>query len=238
MTRPRLVTPDDVETLRERHRIRIFPAPDGPVRMRGTDARFEASTQHPPEGMMPLGAYSYSASLAPGIASVGRYCSIGRGLRVMGYGHPAAWASTSPVFYKPRRFRIMTGAAPGPMPDFAEDPAPAVIGNDVWVADDVTLSGGVRVGDGAVLAFGAVVTRDVPPYAVVGGVPARVIRMRWDAATCARAAALAWWRFDAPGLQRLPVEDPEAFLDAVEAGQDDLAALPERRMTLAEALAT
>ena len=68
-----------------------------------------------------------------------------------------------------------------------------VIGNDVWIGYEAVVMAGVRIGDGAVIAARAVVTRDVPPYTIVGGVPAREIRRRFDADTVARLQELRWW---------------------------------------------
>ena len=68
-----------------------------------------------------------------------------------------------------------------------------VIGNDVWIGYEAVIMAGVRIGDGAVIAARAVVTRDVPPYTIVGGVPARVIRRRFDADTVARLQEMRWW---------------------------------------------
>jgi hypothetical protein len=71
----------------------------------------------------------------------------------------------------------------------------ATIGNDVWIGHGAFISPGVTIGDGAVVAGHAVVTRDVPPYAIVGGNPAQILRMRFDLQQCAALQALAWWRF-------------------------------------------
>ncbi|MGN1275552.1 MAG: CatB-related O-acetyltransferase, partial [Floccifex sp.] len=68
-----------------------------------------------------------------------------------------------------------------------------VIGNDVWIGNNVTILAGVSVGDGAVLAAGAVVTKDVPPYAIVGGVPAKILRFRFDDGTIKELQKLEWW---------------------------------------------
>jgi virginiamycin A acetyltransferase len=73
---------------------------------------------------------------------------------------------------------------------------PCVIGNDVWIGAQATVLRGVRVGDGAVIGAHALVTRDVPPYTIVAGVPARVRRTRFDPELAARLQALAWWRLD------------------------------------------
>jgi len=97
--------------------------------------------------------------IASGGVSIGNRSMIGHGSQIISEGH----------IIPPNR---------GPMRFSGPDPAPVIIENDVWVAAHVVILPGVRVGQGAVVAAGAVVTKDVPPFAVVGGVPARTIRVR------------------------------------------------------------
>lgn len=108
-------------------------------------------------------------------ATVGRYCSIASEV-VIGPGkHPLDLFSTSPVFYRKRNVfgrQVVQKDA-----DFQEY-APVIIGNDVWIGVRAVILDGVHIGDGAVIAAGAVVTKDVEPFTLVGGVPARVIGER------------------------------------------------------------
>ena len=108
-------------------------------------------------------------------AAIGRYCSIASEV-VIGPGrHPLDSFSTSPVFYRKRNVfgrKVVQEDA-----DF-EEYAPVIIGNDVWIGVRAVILDGVHIGDGAVIAAGAIVTRDVDPFTFVGGVPARVIGER------------------------------------------------------------
>lgn len=90
-----------------------------------------------------------------------------------------------------------------------------VIGNDVWIGYEAVIMPGVKIGDGAVIGTRAVVTKDVPPYTIVGGVPAKPIRRRFDDATVEKLEALRWWDWDEDRLKRA--------LPAIQAG--DITAL-------------
>lgn len=136
-------------------------------------------------------------------ARIGRYCSIAGGVRVGEPEHPTDWLSTSPFQHDPDRFGWNEAAAS----DRFEAVVPAssgrpsfhggtvVIGNDVWIGANAVIVRGVNIGDGAIVAAGAVVTKDVEPYTIVGGVPARPIRKRFDDETITALLGLEWWRF-------------------------------------------
>lgn len=96
----------------------------------------------------------------------------------------------------------------------------AVLENDVWLGYDALLMPGVRVGSGAIVATRAVVTRDVPPYAIVAGNPATVVRMRYDEAPVARLRAVAWWHWDAAKITRHLPAICGLDLDALERAQE------------------
>ena len=123
---------------------------------------------------------------------IGSFCSIGSGAAFImagNQGHRNDWISTFPFFWMPE-VPAFEGAASG-----FERAGDTVIGNDVWIGSEAIIMPGVRVGDGAVIGTRALVTRDVEPYAIVGGNPARMIRKRFDEAEIAMLLELAWWRW-------------------------------------------
>lgn len=139
-----------------------------------------------------MGAFSYSHSSLPVDSIVGRYCSIAGGLKIIGTEHPLNYFTTSPLTYE----HDFLGGKPQP---FAIKPlkptARLVIGNDVWIGQNVSLKAGISIGDGAVIAANAVVTKNVPPYAVVGGVPAKLIKYRFAENEILTLLKLRWWDY-------------------------------------------
>jgi virginiamycin A acetyltransferase len=139
-----------------------------------------------------IGRYSYGPILEPGViprgSKVGAYCSVGPGLIVYRRNHPLERPSLHPFFYNHQLGFLHR--------DTIEDDAenPLEIGNDVWTGGRVIILPGCRrIGNGAVLAAGAIVTGDVAPYAIVGGVPARTLGTRFDEATVAALESSRWW---------------------------------------------
>ncbi|ARC89805.1 type B chloramphenicol O-acetyltransferase [Rhodovulum sp. MB263] len=121
---------------------------------------------------------------------IGSFCSIGSGAAFVmagNQGHRYDWISSFP-FYWMSEVPAFEGAENGYRP--AGD---TVIGNDVWIGSEAIIMPGVTIGDGAVIGTRAVVTRDVEPYAIVGGNPARIIRKRFDEDSIARLLELRWW---------------------------------------------
>lgn len=126
---------------------------------------------------------------------IGRYCSIASDIKVVSATHPTkCYVSTSPMFFSTLK---QTGLTYCDTNKFNEslliDNRCAIIGNDVWIGDGATIKGGVRVGDGAIIAMNACVTSDVPPYAIVGGVPAKIIRYRFSSDQIHDLLSIAWW---------------------------------------------
>jgi acetyltransferase-like isoleucine patch superfamily enzyme len=168
-----------------------------------------------------LGSFSYSSTAFEPATRVGRYCSLAAGIKWMGSDHPTDWASTSPVFFEHNwlgiaAFRKIHGLTEEPLP-FPIPPRGVTIGHDVWIGDEAMIAPGVTIGDGAVVGARALVLKDVPPYAIVVGQPAKVTRMRMPENLVARFLDLQWWRFGPNVLQGLPADQPERFLDLLEA---------------------
>lgn len=121
---------------------------------------------------------------------IGSFCSIGSGAAFImagNQGHRNDWVSTFP-FYWMSEVPAFEGAVNGYRP--AGD---TVIGNDVWIGSEAIVMPGVRIGDGAVIGTRAVVTRDVDPYTIVAGNPARMVRRRFDDSHVERLLEMRWW---------------------------------------------
>jgi acetyltransferase-like isoleucine patch superfamily enzyme len=160
------------------------------------------------------GGFSYIAeqSQAAGL-TLGRFCSIGPYF-LCGYGdHPTDRISTAPVFFSTKR---QCGISFADKDSFAET-CQTTIGNDVWIGARVFVKDGVRIGDGAIVGAGAVVVKDVPSYAVVGGVPAKVIRYRFAGDVIRELLEIQWWNWSEEKIRQaqplLAQADVKSFLD-------------------------
>ncbi|HVE23403.1 MAG TPA: CatB-related O-acetyltransferase [Acidocella sp.] len=172
------------------------------------------------EHSLELGAFSYAVSGYYFAVKIGRYTSIGEAVQIGRGSHPVNWGSTSPLFYQPHRL-VLDQTRPEAT-SFVFNPPDhkvetTIIGHDVYIGHGAFIAQGVTIGDGAVVGAYAVVTKDVPPYAVVVGNPATIVKLRFPAKTIARMQTIAWWRYAFWDLPGAPVADPEAFLDHVEA---------------------
>ena len=121
---------------------------------------------------------------------IGSYCSLANDVFIGLGAHPVEHFSTSPLFYRVAntfRFKLIDEDY-----EFSEY-KPVEIGNDVWVGARAIILDGIKIGNGAIIAANAVVTRDVPPYAIVGGTPAKIMRYRFSAEKIERLLELSWW---------------------------------------------
>ena len=127
---------------------------------------------------------------------IGKFCSISWNVTVSDACHPTSFVSTYPCFYHTCN-NYPLGRGEYQFNEFLKtnNNYSLEIGNDVWIGEKVLLKGGIRIGDGAIIGFGAVVTKDVPPYSIVAGVPATVIRYRFNQETIAALLKIKWWNW-------------------------------------------
>ncbi len=194
----------------------------------------------PRRAFMSMGSFSYCISGLGQSTKVGRYCSISWSCAVMGIDHPSDFISTHLFTFR----HYFTNAiarehdrAPSPG-HFVPIEGNVQIENDVWIGQNVLLKPGIRIGTGAIVAAGAVVHKDVPPYAIVGGVPAKIIRYRFSQELIERLLSSKWWAYHVADFDGLPVDRPDAFLDGLEQKiEAGLQPYEPQKVNLAEALA-
>lgn len=168
-----------------------------------------------------MGFASYTNSDIERGVTIGRYCSIAGGIRVMGTGHPLGYVTTHPIAYQDytgiaKEPAKRLGGSPWHPLSYREAGYP-IIENDVWIGQDVLLGRGITLGNGCVVAAGSVVTKDVPPYWIVGGAPAQPIRPRFSTDTIFHMQRIRWWRFAYTHLSGLDYSNPDLFLKQLEA---------------------
>lgn len=190
-------------------------------------------------GLWSMGAFSYSYSPLPEPCVVGRYCSISSGVRVLDSQHPISSLTSSALLvnYKNALFeRARTSATTHFGKTFKVNGGKhfPVIQNDVWIGADAMLAMGVTIGTGAVVASGAVVTRDVPPYAIVAGNPARVKKFRFDDTMIARLLASKWWELEPREVFASDIADPDAWIGRFDTEADTWATYNPRQFELSE----
>lgn len=167
-----------------------------------------------------VGLYSYGGCFEPefclgGRVTIGRYSSLASCIRYFGANHPISAASTSPYFYNQKISQGVQDVHRSSL----------TIGNDCWIGYGVIITCGCSsIGNGAIIGAGSVVTKDVPPYAVVAGVPARIIRYRFDKDVADALERSRWWDLSPSDI--LPfaslIDDPLSFCAAVAAMKEKI----------------
>ncbi len=152
--------------------------------------------------LIEMGAWSYGKPVVfswreGARVKVGRFCSIGPEVKIMlGGEHRIDWVTTFP-------FTALWPDVAGGISGHPKTKGDVIIGNDVWIGYGAFIFSGVTIGDGAVVGAQAVVTKNVPPYAIVGGNPARIIRYRFDEEVIRKLLAIAWWNWPEKAIREV-----------------------------------
>ena len=140
---------------------------------------------------------------------IGSFCSIADKVTIGPTHHPFDWVSTSPVFYEG------IDSVKAKFSEFSRQKHKRTyIGNDVWIGINVMIKSGVKIGDGSIIGMGSVVTKNVEPYSIVAGVPAKLVRMRFDKSVILKLKKIKWWNLDEIKLKMYSkeIKNPKKFI--------------------------
>ncbi len=143
-------------------------------------------------------------------STVGAFCSFGHNVSIGPSQHPTDWLSSAPFQYVER----LALTPEQKLCKYTNEPT--TVGNDVWIGNNVIVKDGVKVADGCIIGSNAVVTHDVPPYAIVAGVPARVIRYRFSDEIIEKLLQLQWWTLPDEIIATLPFNDIDKCIARLE----------------------
>ena len=161
-----------------------------------------------------IGKYSYIGNNSfVSDTDIGSFTSISTDCYIGGTSHPTNWVSTSPVFHKWENI-MKKNFARHEFEIFKR----TTIGNDVWIGNRVMIKAGVKIADGAVVGMGSIVTKDIGPYEIWAGNPARMIRKRFDNETIDAFEKMRWWEWDDRKIENYAdlFTSPVTFINATE----------------------
>lgn len=180
-----------------------------------------------------IGAFTYlggGSTIVRNVVSIGRFCSIAPNLQVAHVEHPTDFLSAHPILqgrwgesfacvdeFRRDNFEALNESRNIYLRRYSDSATPATIGNDVWIGEGVFIRRGVNIGDGAIVGARSVVVKDVEPYQIVAGIPARPIRQRFSLEICNRLKALEWWRYGLEILRAIPYADVPKAIELMEA---------------------
>jgi len=242
----KIISQNSLEWLQEK-RIFFSPVQKNHLDMIGRSISFNQNAAIEPyvgffggvDKLCNLGSFTYSSSIFtdPNF-TIGRYCSIAGGLKLQGGRHPYEYVSTHDFTWRPDMTNTIS---------FIQDrgitysnfypnhnKSLPIVGNDVWIGGDVLLSAGIKVGNGAVIASGSVVTKDVQPYSIVGGNPAKLIKMRFSEELINLFLQSSWWDYAFTDFLDLPLNDPCSFINKFIEIKSTLSPFSPTRVRLSE----
>lgn len=195
---------------------------------------------HAGNNLFDLGYMSYSNSMLPVDIKIGRYCSIAWGVNFISYNHPWGCLSTS-IFSHDQNTDLTIRALRTFLPagekfGFVGNPQKkqVTIENDVWVGQNVSLMAGINLGTGCIVAANSVVTKDVLPYSIVGGNPAKVIKFRFSEEIVNELLESCWWDYNFTDFSDLNIGNPRYFLEGFRRKKEVLEKFCPKRIYLKE----
>lgn len=160
-------------------------------------------------------SYTYvSRNTALYYTSIGKFCSIGMDSKIGLPTHTISYLSTSPIFTEKKNATGFKWS----IKNLNEPYKPVIIGNDVWIGDNVIILGGITIGNGAIIGAGSIVTKNVPDYSIVVGIPAHIIRYRYEIEVINKLKDIEWWNLSPKFLKDniLFFQQKEITIDLIE----------------------
>ena len=176
------------------------------------------------EQFVKIGAYSYAVSGYLFAVEIGRYCSFGENVQIGRQDHPLDWLSTSPFIYMNNKDIVSSAKnfeekCIFSNPDYGEPATKlkkTIIGNDVWIGHGAFIKPGITIGTGAIIAAYAVVVKDVAPYSIVGGNPAKHIKFRFKEDIIVELLNSEWWKLSPKQVSALDINDVDSLIPSLQ----------------------